>query len=89
MMFTNTTHFIGIFLIFTFILIFAASQLKSNLKIEPFDISVRHSSLNPKRFQERKINLEEFCKDKLHPTMPTKEDNQIYAGSARNAPERI
>lgn len=79
MMFTNTTHFIGIFLIFTFILIFAVSQLKSNLQMEPFDISVRRSSLDQKRFEERKIILKEFCKNKFLPTMPTKENAQIYA----------
>ena len=77
MMVTKLAHFIGIFLVFTFVLIFAVTQLKSNLKTDPLEISVRWTDRNPERFEERKINLKEFCKNKLQPKMPTKENNQM------------
>ena len=78
-MLTKTAHFIGIFSVFTFILIIAVSQLNKHvLKIDPLDIQdhSRRSNLNPKRFEERKNNLREFCKDRLTPTMPIKEGFQ-------------
>ena len=71
--------FIGIFLVFTFVLIFAVIQLKSNLKTDPLEISVRQKDCHPHRFEERKMNLKKFCKNKLQPKMPTKENNQVYA----------
>ena len=78
-MLTKTAHFIGIFSVFTFILIIAVSQLNKHVfKIDPLDIQghSRRSNLNPKRFEERKNNLREFCKDRLTPTMPNKEGFQ-------------
>ena len=77
MMFTKSAHFIGVFLIFTLVFIFAVTQFKSNLKTDPLEISLRRTDRNPLRFEERKINLKEFCKNELQPKMPTKEDNQI------------
>ena len=77
MMFTKPAHFIGIFLVFTLVLIFAVTQLKSNLKTDPLEISLRRTILNLQRFEERKINLKTFCENKLQPKMPTKEENQI------------
>ena len=83
-MVTKSVHFIGVFLIFTLVLIFAVTQFKSNLKTDPLEISLRRTDRNPLRFEERKINLKEFCKNELQPKMPTKEDNQIYALRALN-----
>ena len=84
MLVTKPAHFIGIFLVFTFILIFAVTQLKSNFKTDPLEISLRQKDRNPLRFEERKINLKKFCENKLQPKMPTKEDNQIYTRCALN-----
>ena len=78
-MVTKPAHFIGMFLVFTFVLIFAVIQLKSNLKTDPLEISLRRTDRNPLRFEERKMNLKKFCGNKLQPKMPTKENNQIYA----------
>ena len=87
-MFLNNGHqtgpFIGIFLVFTFVLIFAVIQLKSNLKTDSLEISLRRTDRNPLRFEERKMNLKKFCENKLQPKMPTKENNQIYARPALN-----